>query len=231
MEQMKAMMKVDLTNHNFSRLFIIGELGSNYDILINILFDQNFSYHDGLVFTGNLFNLENLQTLNCYSFLKTNVNCFSVIGKQEKDLSLYLEQHNTEYEHKVERAFSGIAVPEVLRFLHTLPVLITFHNYIIVNAGVSPIGDIFSQPEDIFYSIGRFDEESRFYKPPYPNQISWYDHIIRDYGKKLNICFSSIYLPEYKCPAGYNLGRSEDKLRCLIISSNYLEEPILIEGE
>lgn len=225
------MIKMDLTNHNFSRLFIIGELGSNYDILINILYDQNFSYQDGLIFTGNLFNLESLRTLDCYSFLKTNSNCFSVLGKQEKDLVDKLEVNNEEYIRKVERVFFGEDYLELKKFIVNFPIFITYHNYMIVNAGVSPIKDIFNQPEDTYYSIGRFDEESRFYKPPYVGQVSWYDQIIRDQGKKMNICFSSIYLPEYKCPAGYNLGRSSDKLRCLIISSNYLDEPILVEGE
>ena len=224
------MIKMDLSDHNFSRLFIVGELESNYDILINILFDQNFSYNDGLVFTGNLFNLENLQSLDCFSFLRNNTNCFSVVGKQEHDLAIRLQEQNEEEVKRVTRVFTGVTSDTLMKFINNLPVLITFHDYVIVNAGVSPMGDIFNQPEDTYYTIGKFDEESRFYKYPNQSQVSWYDTIIRDAGKKVDVCFSSVYLPESKCPAGYNLGRASDKLRCLIVSSNYLDAPILVEG-
>jgi len=228
---MKTMIKMDLTGHNFSRLFIIGELEGNYDILINILYDQNFSYNDGLVFTGNLFNLENIQSLDCYSFLKNNINCFSVVGKKEHDLALKLQSQDTESITKVDRVFTGVTSNGLMKYLNNLPVIITFHDYIIVNAGVSPSQNISTQPEDTYYTIGKFDEDSRFYKAPNQGQVSWYENVIRDFGKRVKVCFSSIYLPESKCPAGYNLGRASDKLRCLIISSNYLDAPILVEGE
>ena len=208
---------LDLTSIQSQRIFVVGSLQGNYQKLIDILYEQEFSYRDTLVLTGDFIDKNSSKFLDIVHFLKNNDNCFSVKGKQEVE---FLKEYT---EDKLPDYLKDLLDIEILGFLEKLPVAIMLpENYFIVNKGLEPLKEFSEQYDDVFYSIPHFDIESKYYQYNNVEGKSWFDFSFQP----TKICFSDPLLEEVIVEAGYNLKPTLTDLVCLIIVDD--SDPIII---
>jgi hypothetical protein len=209
---------LDLTKLDTQRVFVVGELNGDHSALMRLLYQQRFGHKDTLITTGNFFNIDSLNSLDLTVFLRNAVSCYSVIGEQEIKLLQYLEDPEKEKEirDKLKNKLSNYC----LEFICSCPPVIKYKDYYIMHAGVDPSKALDDQDPTVFFSIGEYDKDSRFYQYPNPEKASWYNTPYLVNGKHVKICFSRIYLEDIEVPAGYNLGRNtqiNSGLRCLVL--------------
>ena len=210
---------LDLSTLHTERIFVIGEIRGEYASLINFLYDQNFTYKDTLVTTGNNINSELESSTEVINFLKNNSNTYSVKGKLEFNIINMEDQPNW-----ADNTF--------INYIENLPLIIKVTDSIyIVNAGIEPRKQLEEQDPTVFYNIKGYDPDSRFYQFENPENKNWYDFEFFDGDILMKFCFGGNCLPNNEVTAGYSLGRDKNKaLKCLIISKNTETTPIIIEN-
>jgi hypothetical protein len=209
---------LDLSRLETNRIFVVGELNGDHAALMRLLYQQRFGYADTLITTGNFFNVNNMSSLDLTVFLRNAVSCYSVLGEQEIKLLEYLEDPEKEVEirNKMKNKLNDYC----LEYIRECPLVIKYRDYYIMNAGVDPSKCLEDQDPTVYYSIGEYDKDSRFYQYSNPEKSSWYNTPYLVNGKHVKICFSRIFLNDIEVPAGYNLGRNlqtNSNLRCLVI--------------
>jgi hypothetical protein len=217
---------LDLSELKTDRYIIVGNIKGDHSRFINMVYQQKFGYKDTLITTGNFLHEEDPKSMETILFLKNSMNVYSVKGKDEfnllrkspEDMPLWLKNYP-----KTE---------EILKFIDELPLIIKVSDYLyIVNAGIQPNRTIEEQDPEVFYSIGGFDKDSRFYQFPNSEEKSWYEFSIYDGDKPLKFCFSNMNIDKVEVPAGYCLGRNAVNRSILgLIISAVQEDPILIES-
>jgi len=213
---------LDLTVLNTERIFVFGELKGNYASFINILYDQKFTWRDTLVTTGNFVDYDEEKSLDLTYFLKNNKNTYSVKGKNEFNL---LTTENPPIWYKDEETKN-----DVKEFLEELPVIIKVaNNTFVVNAGVEPGKRMPEQNPEVFYSIGDYCPDSRFYQFENPDKKSWYEYEFIEDGCLTKFIFGGKGFSEEKVNSGYAIGRNGDeKLKCLILN-NKTDDFVLVQ--
>jgi hypothetical protein len=211
---------LNLTDSGFTRVFVVGSLNGDYFKLIDLLYEQQFTYSDGLVLCGNFVNQESDNLFDIFHFLKNNKNCFSVLGKNEVD---FVEAYK---EDKLPEFLQTLVDTAIIEYLETLPLAIQFDNFLVVNAGIEPSKELPDQDDKVFYSIPLYDRESRYYQFENPESKSWFDFTF----DPLKICFTNNSIEETTVEAGYNLKSSTSNLVCLIITPQN-EVPVIISVE
>jgi hypothetical protein len=226
---------MDLSNLDTDRFIIVGDVQGEHDKLISLLYQQKFTYKDTLVLTGNFIGYDGYAvgdnqsagTLGAMTFLKNVMNGYSVKGKNEFDFLRKID------ETKLLPAWLSVNPKhqEILKFIEELPLIIKVSPYIyIVSAGLVPGKPIDRQDPEVFYSIGSFDKDSRFYQFENPDQKSWYDFDFFDGDKTMKFCFGMHDIGKTEVPAGYSLGRTPEKpLKALIIRKGQEDKPIILE--
>lgn len=211
---------LDISNSNFDRFFVVGNLLGSYDKLINILYYQEFSYKDALVLTGNFIHNEVNKSIDCFEFIKNNDNCFSVIGRNEVSLLL------TDNDNIPVWLKSYPNIDNFKNFITELPLIIKIYDYFfVINSGIDYSMPLEEQEQEVFYSIGKYDKDSKYYYNKDTN-MSWYDI---DYSGT-SFCFSNVDAGRITVPAGYCLYRDvEDPLRCVIYKRGELYPKIIQE--
>jgi len=90
----------DLSNLEYQRLFVVGDILGEYDRLINLLYQQRFGHKDILVTTGDFINIDTAfepataSQLETILFLKNIMNAYSVKGKNEFDFLRKIENED-----------------------------------------------------------------------------------------------------------------------------------------
>jgi hypothetical protein len=221
----------DLSGLTTDRYIIVGEVNGDYERLVNMLYQQRFTYKDTLIMTGNFINLEtanspiNSQQLDCILFIKNLANTYSVKGANEFDFLRRLPEVGTPDWLKINPKSN-----EILKFIEELPLIIKVSDYIYVtNAGMQPNLPLSQQNPEVFYSIGDYDKDSRFYQFDNPDKKSWYEFDLEDKGVPFKVCFGGEAKQGIVFPAGYCLGRSNDKI-CALILRKGQAQPIFIEA-
>lgn len=209
---------LDLTELNTNRVFIIGGLCGDYDALMRVLYQQRYNYADTLVVTGDFFNEDSLKSIDMTMFLRNAMNCYAVKGDSE--IALLKNVQDPEKLSVLEKRF-GIKLNNlVIEYIASLPSVVKVRDYYIMHAGIDPSKPLDQQDPEVFYTIGEYDKDSRFYLYSNPEQSSWYNNSCIIGGKHVKICFSHIYLDDIEVPAGYNLGRNLEvasMFRCIIL--------------
>lgn len=209
---------LDLSDLQTNRVFVVGEINGDHAALMRLLYQQRFGHQDTLITTGNFFNTGSDYSLDVVVFLRNAISCYSVMGEQEVKLLQYLKDPEKEKEVRVK--LNNKLNDYCIEFIENCPLVIKYRDYYIVNAGVDPSKALYDQDPSVFYSIGEYDKDSRFYQYPNPEKTSWFNTPYLVNGKHVKICFSRIYLNDIEVPAGYNLGRNlqiGSGLRCLVI--------------
>lgn len=228
---------LDLSNANTDRYIIVGDVRGDHDRLVSLLYQQKFSYKDTLILVGNFLAPEAANytasdargsgMASTLTFVKNVMNGYSVKGNNESDL--------------VQKIASTKTVPtwlsanpkyaEILNFIDELPLIIKVSPYIyILNAGLVPNRPIDKQDPEVFYKIGSYDRDSRFYQFDNPEEKSWYDFEFFDGDNPVKYCFGGEDIGKITVPAGFCLGRGQDKpLRALIVRKGKEDSPIIIE--
>jgi hypothetical protein len=217
---------LDLSDLKTERIIIVGDIKGDHNRFINMLYQQRFNYKDTLITTGNFIDENNPKSIETILFLKNSMNCYSVKGdaeftllrKSEEDRPVWLKDHPK--------------TSEIVEFIDKLPLIIKVSDYIyVVNAGIQPTKPIDEQDPEVFYSIGTYDKDSRFYQFDNPKKKSWYEFDIYEGSKLLKFCFSNVNANKIEVPAGYYLGRNTNNraIRGLIIRPGQ-GNPILIES-
>jgi len=211
---------LDLTDINTKRFFIVGELNGNYDALMRLLYQQQFKFSDTLIMTGNIYNSESRKNSEMLIFLYNAMSAYPLSGKNE--IQLLEDMHNSEKVEAVNKSLGKLAGdPNMLKYIEDLPLVIKVGDYYIMHAGLDPSKTIDEQEEDVFYSIGEYDKDSRFYQDS-KNEESWYQKPFLVNGKHVKVCFSKDYIEEMEVPAGFNLGRDKENntlFRCVVIDN------------
>ena len=223
---------LDLSDLDAERVIIVGELLGEHDRFVNLIYQQRFTYKDVLVTTGNFIDIEtadspvNDKQLENILFIKNLNNTYSVKGGNEFDFLRKLSA----VEDSPEWIKNHPKSEEILKFIEELPLIIRVSPYIyVVNAGVQPGVALKDQNPEAFYSIGKYDKDSRFYQSS-PEEKSWYDYNIIEDGKASSFCFGGKDLGKVEVPAGYCLGREKGQpIKALILRKGQ-RTPILVEG-
>lgn len=219
---------LDLTSINTKRVFIVGGLNGEYDALMRVLWQQRFSYLDTLIVPGGFFNEEHPKSVEMTIFLRNSMNCFAVKGRNEVN---FLK--NIEDPLKLEVLTNRFGVnlnTLILDYIKELPLAIKYGDHLIVSCGLDPNRTLEEQDPEIFYSIGEYDKDSRFYQYDNPDKQSWYMFPYRIDGKRVKVCFSGFYVDEIEVPAGYNLGRDPEIspiFRCIVLDKT-VGKPLII---
>jgi len=223
---------MDLSNAATDRYFIVGDLLGDYERLINMLYQQKFSYKDTLIFTGNFIDPEtvdspmNTKQLETVTFLKNAMNAFSVKGRNEFNFLRKVSETGVPAWMETNKKHQ-----EILKFIEELPLIIRVSDYIyVVNAGVQPNLPLNEQDPEVFYSIGGYDPDSRFYQFENPEQKSWCEFDIYDGGGLMRFCFGGKNLNKIEFPAGYCLGREAGSMLTALIIRKNNPEPIIIQS-
>lgn len=217
---------LDLSDLNTGRFIIAGDIKGDYPRFMNMMYQQRFNHKDTLIMTGNFIDEEDPRSIETILFLKNNMNVYSVKGKDEfnllrkesEDRPLWLKDYP-----KTE---------EIIKFIDELPLIIKVSDYIyVVNAGIQPTKPIEEQDPEVFYSIGEYDKDSRFYQFDNPEEKSWYEFDIYEGDKLLKFCFSNVNVNKIEVPAGYCLGRDVNTRSILgLIVVPGQDSPLLIES-
>jgi hypothetical protein len=226
---------MDLSNLDTDRFIIVGDVHGNHEKLIALLYQQKFGYKDTLVLTGNFVGEEGYSAgdskgadaAGVMAFIKNVMNGYSVKGKHEFDLLRKIDETKLLPSWLSTNPKSS----EILKFIEELPLIIKVSPYIyIVSAGLVPGKPIDRQDPEVFYSIGSFDKDSRFYQFENPESKSWYDFDFFDDDKTLKFCFGGGDIGKIDVPAGYCLGRNPDQtLRAIILRKGQEDKPIILE--
>lgn len=225
MDYKDSKLVLDLSVLNTERYFIFGDLRGEYKKLIDILYEQNFNYKDTVVTTGNIIDSDTEMSLDCLYFIKNCKNTYSVKGKKEFDFLSLKENELPNWINVDDRK-------KILGYLEELPVIIKVTDFLyVVNSGIDPTKPLDNQDNSVFYSIGDYDKDSRFYQFENPDKKSWYEFDIFCDGNKVKYCFGGYNVVDIEQPAGYSLGRdiNSRNLKCLIISKEQIDKPILLE--
>ncbi len=219
----------DISELKCNRIFVVGALNGDYDALIRLLYQQRFTYADVLVSIGNFINLDELpeKSMELAVFLRNSVNCFSVRGYLEN--KFLKDVQNPEKVLEINKKLGSKINDKIVTYIQELPLVIKYRDYLIMNAGVVPSKSFDDQDPEVFYSIGEYDKDSRFYKDS-KDESSWYNTEYVMKGKHTKICFGNICLSNIEVPVGYNLGRIQNppsELRSLIIEKT-LPNPIIV---
>lgn len=203
---------------NTERYFVVGEIQGDYDALIRLLYQQKFNFKDTLIASGNFINAESPKSLDCIKFIKETHTSYAVKGKNEDS---FLKNEKPVWMKESPKS------ADFTKFLEELPSIIKISDYLfVVSAGIEPVKNLDKQDPEVFFEIGKFDKDSRFYQFDNPENKSWYDFDLNS----IKICFSSIALPKPEVPAGYCLGReSGQPLKCLVLQKGN-PIPVLVEG-
>ena len=208
---------LDLTNLDTKRYFIVGELHGDHYALQRMLYQQRFTWADTLVTTGDFFDLDGPMYIDLFQFLRNTMNCYSVKGEHEIKFLEDLEdpEKSEELNKKLGKQLNEV----LISYIRDLPLIIKINDYYIIHAGLDPTKTLDDQEQDIFYSIGKYDKDSRFYRDKEEDK-SWYELPFLINGTHVNICFGHVHTDKVKVPAGYNLGRNPEtdpRFRCLVI--------------
>jgi len=216
---------LDLSDLNTERFIIIGDIGGDHVRFINMVYQQKFSYKDTLVLTGDFLDEGNPRSLETVLFLKNSMNVYSVKGKNEFSLL------RKDFEEKPLWIKDFPKTEEIINFIDELPLIIKVTDYIyIVNAGIQPTKSLEEQDPEVFYSIGEFDKDSRFYQFDNPEEKSWYDFDIYEENKLLKFCFSNAGADKIEVPAGYYLGKIANRVLSGLVIKPGQDDPILIQS-
>lgn len=220
----------DLSEIGAERIFVVGDILGDYDRLINLLYQQRFNHKDIFITTGNFMHKQNANVpvnpkqLDTILFIKNVMTTYSVKGKNEFDFLRNLPEDSP----APDWLESCANKPEILKFVEELPLIIKISDYIyIVNAGIQPHLALDEQDPEVFYSIGNFDKNSRFYQFPNPENKSWYDFTL---PSGIRFCFGGERLSQFEYPAGYCLGRGIGNPIVALIFRKGQDSPILIEA-
>jgi hypothetical protein len=217
---------LDLSNLKTDRYFIFGDICGNYELLIDALYEQNFNKNDTLIATGNIID-ENIDlSLECLYFIMNNHNTYSVKGKNEFNLINKNINNTPQWFKTAENQYA------IKQYLEELPLVIKATNKIyIVNSGAEPNKKLEEQSPDVFYNIGDYDKDSRFYLFDNPDKKSWYEFEFKSGDTAIKFCFGGKFTRSNDLPAGYSLGQDEKRanLKYLIIDKMNQDTPILIE--
>lgn len=217
---------LDLSNLKTDRYFIFGDICGNYELLIEALYEQNFNKNDTLIATGNIIDENRDLSLDCLYFIMNGHNTYSVKGKNEFDL-INKDINNTPQWFKTTENQDSIK-----QYLEELPLVIKATDKIyIVNSGAEPNKKLEEQSPDVFYNIGDYDKDSRFYLFENPDKKSWYEFEFKAGDTAIKFCFGGKFPGNQDIPAGYSLGQDEKgtTLKYLIIDKMNQDTPILIE--
>ena len=213
---------LDLSVLNTKRYFVVGDLRGDYESLVNLLYNQGFNKDDTLITTGNNIDLDNDKSLDCLYFLANCHNTYSVKGKREFDACT--EESIPSWLEKDSKS--------LISYMEELPLIIKINDFTyVVNAGVEPGKKLEEQSLDVFYNIGKYDSDSRFYQFENPEKKSWYEYEFLSEGKLIKYCFGGFGSGKIQQPAGYDLGRdiNSNALKLIIINKGDSDSPILIE--
>jgi len=223
---------MDLTEKSYNRIFVVGELRGDLRRLMRFLYDQQFGYKDLLVSPGNLIDINNpRESISVLNFFKSNHNCYSVKGTEEVDYLRYINDENLK--NKVNYTLLDEVEKEYKDYIENLPLIIKIPDYYyLVHAGVNPIKGITSTEvePDLYYNIGKYDDNSRFYQFSNPEHKNWFEFKIFEGEKQVKIVYSAIDSGGIEVPAGYCLNRTNpdnQALKCMIITPE--SDPILLE--
>lgn len=211
---------LDLTNLDTKRVFVVGELRGDHNALMRLLYQQKFTWKDALITCGNFFDLEHQQTMELVKFLRNTMNSYSVKGDNEVKFLKNIEDRESEKCKEIENKMGVNFNENIIDYISNLPLVIKIGDFYIMHAGVDPHKALEDQDPEVFYSIGEYDKDSRFYQYPNPEKSSWYNTPFLVNGIHIKICFGKIYLEDAMVPSGYNLGRGIEvnaPLRCLVI--------------
>ena len=86
------------------------------------------------------------------------------------------------------------------------------------------------QDPEVFYSIGEYDKDSRFYQFENPEEKSWYDFDIYEGDGLMKYCFGGNNLDKVDYPAGYCLGRKKDGILTSLVIRKNNPVPIIIQS-
>lgn len=214
---------LDLSGLSTKRYFVVGDLRGEYDILIDLLYNQNFNKDDTLITTGNNFDFDNPKSLDCLHFLINCHNVYSVKGKREFDICT---------EENLPSWLDSDSKDNILKYMEELPLIIKINKYLyVVSAGIEPGKDLEEQNPEVLYSIDKYDPDSRFYQFENPDEKSWYEYEFFSEENLVKYCFGGYGSGNIYQPAGYDLGRNinSNALKILIINKGDNESPILIE--
>lgn len=217
---------LDLSNVETNRFLIIGNALGDYRRVMSFLYQQNFSWKDTLIFTGNMINPEG-DSADLLRFVKNVLNGYSVIGNNEVDFL----QAITDPE-KVPVWFRELPdKEEIIKYLEGLPSITRISDYFyIVNSGIDPSKDVSTQEPRVYYSIKGYDEFSRYYQFNNPEKKSWFDYEILEQDKPIKLFFSNLKTLTTEVSGGYSLYREPDqKMKCVILRKG-TDKPILIEA-
>lgn len=219
---------LDLSDLKTKRLFVVGNLLGNYDSLISLLYQQRFTVADTLITTGDMIDIAGEgKPIELLSFLKNTNNSYSVKGKNEVDMLRKCSKDIVDIPIWLQ---SYPKLPEIVKFLDELPSIIKISDYFyVVNSGVEPLRDINDQDPEVFYSIGNYDRDSRFYRFDNPEQKSWYEFNLYLDERAIKFCFSGIPLSDVNVPGGFCLATDVKGIkRCLVLSTETGASPVLI---
>lgn len=219
---------IDLSNTKYERYFVVGKILGDFSKLVKLLHEQNFTYKDALIANGDFINIVDPQeSISVASFISENKNCFAVKGRHESSWLDYTQddQHKPLINYQLLGAFEE----QYKQFLTELPLIIKLPQYYyVVHAGVQPHEGIHASDREVYASIGKYNENSRFYQFSNPEKKSWFDFKIFDSDKQATIIFSAVDTDTVHVPAGINLYRSaiSDPLVSTIIHADY--EPTIL---
>lgn len=162
---------INLGKIRCNRIFVIGNVSGDYHKLIDILYEQNFTKNDILVSTGDFTLSDNLHSIDVLLFFMNNVNTIGLLGKNEYDLLQLLQEQKIDQLPLWVKNYPNIQ--EIENYLINLPAIIQLDShYHIVNRGVDASKRLEEQDPKVFYSIGKYDKDSRYYQN---STKSWYE--------------------------------------------------------
>jgi hypothetical protein len=213
---------LDLQDNTVDRVFIFGNINGRYEKFIDILYYQNYSNNDIIISTGNLIDPESDYSLDLIEFFRNTDVSYCVYGHNEHQLVMTLKE---DFNSSAPLWLKNYPNPSlIIKYLSNLPEMIHLSDDIfVVNSGIEPGIDLKKQKEDVFYSIGNYDENSRFYTFINPDKKSWYE-----FDHNCKIIFSGIETEKDSYNSCFSLN-SSDRLKCMIFKKDYFE-PIIVEG-
>jgi len=213
---------LDLTDLNTKRYFIVGEIHGDHEALMRLLFQQRYNYADTLILCGDFFDTDAPKIIDLIGFLHNAMNAYAVKGEYEVNFlnDLQVPEKKEELSKKLGKYIDD---ERIINYMNDLPLVIKIGDYYIMHAGLDPSQPLENQDPEVFYSIGEYDKDSRFYQYPNEREESWYQKPYLVNGVHVKICFSHIHTKVPGVLTGYNLGRKPEvdlRFRCLIINKD-----------
>ena len=227
---------LDITKKLYERIFVVGAINGDYESLVEVLYEQRFDKNDLLIATGDIINETVPDSIRVLDFFMQNPkNTFSVLGKNEESIIRYIENNNFDKLSLISGFYPTNILPHtVVEYLKSLdPIAKVSDKYYVVNAGIKPRTSLSEQPEDVYYNIGDYDKESRFYDFSEDEGLSWYQYEITNNDKPIYIISGKKSLGDVvEVPAGYVLGRqlSEREPLKFVVIPSHTDGVILIKN-